>query len=155
MRHAYAILLALLPWSFGVADDTVSESHARLDAAERLWNSMALRRHSYTLVSGGAFGHTRYRVIVRDGQCSAIAKPTPRSDWERVDCEGLTMADVFAEFRKQLAACPNAYVRIVFNERFGYIEELFFEPKTDISDQWWDLGVPHFRMWPGPRTETK
>jgi hypothetical protein len=157
MRHVYAILSALLPWSVGAADAPLSDLEAKLDAAEYLWSSVGSRDHSYTLVTGGVpFGSaTTYRVTVREGDCSAKAQKRVRSNWQRVDCEGISMSDVFAELRRQIAACPTAKVEIEFHERFGYIEELFFDASTDVSDDWWSLGISRFRARREPRTEAK
>jgi hypothetical protein len=136
-----------MPWPVAVADEPLSKLEAKLDAAEQLWSSVASRDHSYTLVTGGIpFGSTTtYRVTVREGDCSAKAQKRPRSNWQRVDCEGILISDVFAQLRRQIVACPTAKVQIRFHERFGYIEELFFDASTDVTADWWDLAVSQLR----------
>lgn len=68
-----------------------------------------------------------------------------RARWETIDCKWLTIAEVFAFFRKEWLACPGASAQVSFDDRYGYIKKISFETNTEITDQFWDLTVSGFK----------
>lgn len=90
---------------------------------------------------------TRRPVSVSDGRCTARSKNAlrGRARWESVGCEGLTIIDVFANLRNEWLACPGASARVSFDDRYGYIKEISFEPNNGITDQFWYLTLSRFK----------
>lgn len=135
------------PVSTAAADAPPDKLLAKLDEAERLWNAAQPRSYSYSMTRAHAFTRVSYEISVRDGRCTARSKNAQRrrARWESVGCEGLTITDVFANLRKEWLGCPGASAQVSFDDRYGYIKEISFEPNIDLSDQFWDLTLSRFK----------
>ena len=119
---------------------------AAVDGAEALWRAAKLRDYSYTLVHGGAFGYTTYRVRVRDGICGATSRETimgRSGNWVRVECGSHTVEGVFAMLRSQLEG-GTISAQMHLDDVLGYPTELNIEPDTQVEDATWHISISQF-----------
>ena len=145
MKFAHGLLLlAIVLASNAALGQSRTDLLDVLDKQERQWQTAQPKNYSYVLFSWYTFTRMTYEVTVRDGECTARSRARPAQKWTPDSCDGVRITDVFAELRKQWQSCP-ADVRLEFDEKYGFISDLTFEPKTDLSDQEWSITISKFK----------
>jgi Family of unknown function (DUF6174) len=141
-----AALVVLTPALGSQADD--QQALVDLDRAEALWKKQALTHMSYMLLTSGAFGGSFHRVHIRGETCKSIWRSTHSEHdgvWRSESCEGNSIPELFAALRLQLLRGTES-VSVKFNAKYGYIQTLSLEPKTDLTDQSWYVEMRSFRI---------
>jgi hypothetical protein len=147
MKMYRSLILLALTAGASLAGDKDALNLAALKNAEALWQAANLNEYSYTLIHGGAFGYTTYRVRIRDGTCGATSRETimgRSGSWARVECGSHTVEGVFATLRSQLEAGTTS-AQMYFDDALGYPTELSIEPDTELEDQTWYVSISDFR----------
>lgn len=145
MRFAHGLLLlAIVLASNAALGQSRTDLLDVLDKQERQWQTAQPRNYSYVLFIWHTFTRMTYEVTVRDGECTARSRARPEQKWTPGSCDGVGIMDVFGELRKQWQSCP-ADVRLEFDEKYGFISDLTFEPKTDLGDQDWSITISNFK----------
>lgn len=133
------LVTALITAAPGAAipEERMITLRAALVAAEAKWQGAALSNYSYRLVSGGPFGHTTYVVVVEGAQCKARSRThlgKRVSRWKRDTCDRRRLADLFAEFRRQLSYSQER-VELTFDPDTGVPIKASFQPHIEVPDQ--------------------
>jgi hypothetical protein len=140
-----ALLLAI--GSVSNAAAMIDQLNAKLDAGEMAWNRAQLTTFSYTLIDGGAFGYSIYKVTVRNGKCSAKSKLSPDTQhrgWRRDTCDGHGIAELISEIRRVVNAGID-HAELECDGILGYPAKFLMEPPAAAGfDLVWYIEISHF-----------
>ena len=154
-----AVLLATLivadPPGTAIAVEEIAVLQTEVDEAEHRWRTAGPSGFSYRLVVGGPFGYTTYVISVHGNECKAksrstFAKRTTR--WKPETCEGQSMGDLFAEFRRQLSYAQER-IELKFNPDYGYPTKSSFQPhESDDQSEYFEISSFKTHLPAAPNT---